>query len=151
CDLHIPEGMSACRMCGNSLLAAPPVVPDGPTLFTRKNAPAGPQLSKWLFSVGLMLALIPLDRLYAITQREIPALFGEDGQLLLARYPGLDKVIWFEIVMNGLLIGGALLVNFFFYTRSRRFPRLMIIYFATAFGYMTLLAGMTHILFPELN
>jgi len=137
-------------MCGNTLLAAPPVEPDGPTLFTKKHTPSQPGFSKWLFFVGLSLALVPANRIYSITQKEIPALFGEDSQSLLTQYPGVDKLIYFQIAMNALLVVAAFALNYLFYTQSKHFPRAMIVYVAVTLGYLIAAAGITHALFPDL-
>lgn len=137
-------------MCGNTLLAAPPVEPDGPTLFTRKRTPSQPGFSKWLFFVGLSLALVPANRVYLITQKELPALFGDDSQSLLAQYPGVDKLLYFQISMNMLLVLASLVLNYLFYTRSKHFPKAMIVYVAVTLSYLISVAGMIHALFPDL-
>jgi len=149
CSMHVPEGMSACRMCGNALLVAPPVAPDGPMLSNTRRRPPQPEFSKWLFFVGLSLVVTPALRIIAIVQKEVPALFGDDSQSFLAQYPGLDKLLYFEIGMNALLVLAALILNFLFYAKRKNFPNAMIGYVAITLIYLITVSGMIHSMFPD--
>jgi hypothetical protein len=148
CSIYVPEGMPACRMCGSALLVAPPSEPDGPTL-TKTRRPAQPGFSKWLFVVGVSLVVTPALRIFAITQKQIPALWGDESQSTLAQYPGLDRLLYFEIGMNVLLVVAALLLNYLFYAKKRNFPNAMIGYVGSTLIYLTTVAGMIHSMFPD--
>lgn len=148
CAMHVPEGVSSCRMCGNTMLVAPPSEPDGPML-SKKDRPAPRGFSKWLFIVGLSLVVTPALRIWSVFQKQIPALFGEESQSLLAQYPGLDRILYFEIGMNALLVFAALLLNYLFYTRKRNFPNAMIGYVAITLIYLITVTGMVHSMFPD--
>jgi hypothetical protein len=149
CGLHTPEGVLSCRMCGSTTLVAPPVEPDGPMLSATRKAPSQPGFSKWLFFVGLSLVVTPALRVFAIVRKEIPVLFGDDGQSFLAQYPGIDRLLYFEISINALLVLAALILNFLFYARSKHFPHAMIAYVTITLIYLITVAGMIHSMFPD--
>jgi Protein of unknown function (DUF2569) len=136
-------------MCGSSVLAAPPPMSDGPMLSSRPRAVARPGFSKWLFFIGLSLVVTPAVRVYAIVERQIPVLFSDEGQAMLAQHPGLDKLVSFEIGMNALLVLAALVLNLLFYSWSKHFPKAMIAYVALTFAYLLAVTAAVNSLFPD--
>ena len=149
CQLHIPDGIASCRMCGSSVLTAPPLPADNSTLLTEPREAADPGFSKWLFVVGLSLLAAPVLSIYDVATVQIPRLSSESGQMLLLEHPGLDQMTWFEISMNGLLALAALVLSILFFTRSKYFPKSMVVYLAGMFVFRLAVAGMTHSLYPN--
>lgn len=150
CALHIPDGVSSCRMCGSSVLSESPGLIEG-GLIGADPAQAAPEpgFSKWLFYVGLSLIAAPALGIYSIAHNEIPALFSDYGRTLILEHPGLDKIISFEICMNVVLALAALVLNVFFYTRSKFFPMAMVVFVAVTFAFRVTVTGFVHALFPE--
>lgn len=150
CALHIPDGVSSCRMCGSSALSAPPELLDSALIGAEPvQAAPEPGFSKWLFYVGLSLIAAPVLCIYAVAHNEIPALFSDYGRTLILEHPGLDKIISFEICMNVVLALAALVLNVFFYTRSRFFPMMMVVFIAITFSFRVAVTGFVHALFPD--
>lgn len=149
CSLHIPDGISTCRMCGSSVLAPPPSPFDATFLSDQPPKISKPGFSKWLFFIGLSLIVAPATRILAIVHVEIPALFNEKSVARLARHPGLDKLICFEIGMNVALTLAALVLNVLFYRRNRYFPKSMLAYIVVILAYRIAVTGVTHALFPN--
>lgn len=149
CSLHIPDGISTCRMCGSSVLAAPPPPTDGTFFSDEPGKVSKPGFSKWLFFIGLSLIVAPLTRILAIVHVEIPALFDQSSSARLAQHPGLDKLICFEIGMDVVLVMSALALNILFYRRNRYFPKSMLAYIVVILAYRIAVTGATHALFPD--
>jgi hypothetical protein len=131
-------------MCGSSVFTEPP-----PVSYYGKTLPTTPSgYTKGLFFVALSLIVTPALRIYSISQ-EFAALSGDRGQSFLIQHPGVDKLFYFEIGMNTLLVLAALLLNFLFYTRSRFFPASMVVYVAVTFAYRLAVTAAMHTLFPD--
>ena len=149
CQLHIPDGISSCRMCGSSVLTAPPVPTDNSTLLTERSEASEPGFSKWLFFVVLSLPAAPVLSVYDAATVQVPLLFSESGKMLFLEHPGLDGMTWFEISMNGLLALAALILSILFFTRSKHFPKSMVAYLGAMFVFRLAVAGMTHSIYPN--
>lgn len=143
--------MSACRMCGSSLLAAAPQTHAGPIYTPQPLAQNEPGFSKWLIVLAISLLVAPALRLYSIVSIEYPALFGDGSHDALAAHPGMAGILYFKIGMNALLILAALYLNVLFYQKSRRFPKWMIAYAVSTFFYLVAVASAVYILFPDLD
>lgn len=154
CGLHIPDGVQSCMMCGNKNFA---VVTAGETVtpsLPAAKALAGPgqaALSKWLWAVAISLIVAPFFRSLAIINFEIPALFGDQNQPYVQRHPGLSELLYFEIAMNAILVASALVLNFFFYTKRKKFPILMVVYVATTVLFLVATTAAFNSLFPDAN
>ena len=147
CSLHIPDGISKCRMCGSAVLAAPPSADSG-SFVDHPRKVSGPGFSKWLFFIGLGLIVAPATRIFAIAAVEVPTLFGEHGQAMLAQHPGLDTLLYFEIAINALLALAALVLNVLFYRRKKYFPKSMLAYIIAILVFRIVVTGAIHSLFP---
>ena len=148
CSLHIPDGVSKCRMCGTSLLATPPAPANLACFEDPPRKLSEPGFSKWLFFIGLSLIAAPVTRIFAIAGVEVPALFGEHGQAMLAQHPGLDNLLYFEIGSNALLAFAAVVLNVLFYRRKKSFPKSMLAYIIAILAFRLVVTGAIHSLFP---
>ena len=153
CGLHVMDGATTCMMCGNKDLA---VATAGqtitPSLPGAKSLGASqPGFSKWLIVVAISLALTPIFRLSAILNVEVPTLYGDQGQGILASHPGLAGLLYFEIVMNSVLIASALVLNFLFYTKRKIFPLFMVGYVATTVLFLVAVTAVINSQFPDAN
>jgi hypothetical protein len=149
----MPDGMTKCRMCGKSVLQAQPEpsMLDRPILGTVKQTSHTPAFSKWLFLVGLSLVLTPALYLYTIFSRDLVLLTTDEGLAEIGKYPGSDKLVEFELIASIVLVLAAVVVNFLFYRKSKRFPVSMMIYVGTIFAYRVAYTGVMHVLFPQMN
>lgn len=137
-------------MCGSSVLAAAPQAKAWtPSLTPRAEDPHG--FSKWLVAVAISLIAAPAFRLYSIVCRQAPELLGEQHGYILARNPGFADLLLFEMIANVLLIAGALVLNYLFYTKSRHFTKWMVAYASTTFLYLVAVSSATHTLLPTVN
>jgi len=154
CGLHVPEGVRTCSMCGGAVSAPQPVPTTTSATSSTFAAPISaasrqPVPSKWLFVIGISLVVSPLLRLNAIVSFEVPRLYGESFQPFLSSHPGYSSLLYFRVAMNTLLIVSALCLNFFFYTRRKFFPPMMIAYVATTFLFLLADTGAVNSLFPD--
>src|SRR3569833_2251565 len=118
CGLHIPDGVASCMMCGNKNLV-PVAVGETviPSLGAQSTTKASGQasFSKWLWAGAIRLIVMPVIRVVAITNSELPKLGSDAFQPNLQSHPGLSTLLYFEIGMNGLLVVSSLVLNFLFY------------------------------------
>lgn len=154
CGLHIPDGVTSCMMCGNRNLApaaaGETVVPSLGVQSTTK-APGQASFSKWLWAVAISLIAMPIIRVLAIVNNELPKLSSDDFQPYLQSHPGFSNLLYFEIGMNSLLVIGALVLNFLFYTRRKMFPMLMVAYIAVTVLFRVAVVAAVNSMFPDLN
>lgn len=154
CGLHIPDGVTSCMMCGNKNLAT---VAAGETLTpslpaaNSMRSPSQASFTKWLWVVAISLAVTPCLRVMSIVNFEVPRLFGDENQAYLQNHPGLSNLLYFEIGMNCLLVASALVLNFFFYTKRKAFPMLMVAYVATTVLYLAAVISAMNSTFPDAN
>jgi Protein of unknown function (DUF2569) len=152
CNVHVVEGVSACRMCGSTVLSAPPEEKTLGSLDSSKPRAEDPKgFSKWLIAVAISLIVIPAFRVIAIVFREYPALHGGQSKDVLASHPGLAGLLYFEMAANALLLGLAVPLNYLFYKKSARFPKLMLAYASTTFLYDVAVTGAVHLLFSDVD
>lgn len=152
CGLHVPDGMPACRMCGNTALSAQHfsssasgAIPSG--RLQREKA----TLPKWLIFVAIGLVVTPILRLHTIFSVLLPRLNSEELQPYFDTHPGLRNLIYGEIALNIVLVLAALALNYLFYTKSKRFPPLMIAYAASTFLYLLAVTGALRLVFPDVD
>jgi|SRR6185503_7155636 len=154
CGLHIPDGVTACMMCGNRNLA--PVAAGEtivPTLGAQSTAKAPGQasFSKWLWAVAISLVVMPVIRVLAIVNSELPKLSSDAFQPYLQSHSGLSNLLYFEIAMNALLVIGALVLNFLFYTKRKMFPMLMVAYVAITVLFRVAVVAAVNSMFSDVN
>ena len=154
CGLHIPDGVTSCMMCGNrnlvAVAAGETVVPTLGAQSTTK-APGQASFSKWLWAVAISLIVMPVIRVLAIVNNELPKLSSEQFQPFLQSHPGLSNLLYFEIGVNSLLVVGALVLNFLFYTKRKMFPMLMVGYVAVTVLSRVVVVAAVNSMFPDLN
>ena len=154
CGLHIPDGVTSCMMCGNrnlvAVAAGETVVPTLGAQSTTK-APGQASFSKWLWAVAISLIVMPVIRVLAIVNNELPKLSSEQFQPFLQSHPGLSNLLYFEIGVNSLLVVGALVLNFLFYTKRKMFPMLMVSYVAVTVLFRVAVVAAVNSMFPDLN
>ena len=154
CGLHIPDGVTSCMMCGNrnlvAVAAGETVVPTLGAQSTTK-APGQASFSKWLWAVAISLIVMPVIRVLAIVNNELPKLSSEQFQPFLQSHPGLSNLLYFEIGVNSLLVVGALVLNFLFYTKRKMFPMLMVGYVAVTVLFRVVVVAAVNSMFPDLN
>ncbi|WP_159462028.1 DUF2569 domain-containing protein [Salirhabdus sp. Marseille-P4669] len=88
----------------------------------------------WLILVIISLILTPLLSLLYIVESIIPILDSYNWTLIKAadRTALLEPLLYFELIINSLLIIVPLLLLFMMFKKSRKFPKFMIIYLVTA-------------------
>jgi len=154
CGLHIPDGVTSCMMCGNKNLATvaagETLTPSMPAANSMRSSSQA-SFTKWLWVVAISLAVTPCLRVMSIVNFEVPRLFGDENQAYLRSHPGLSDLLYFEIGMNGLLVASALALNFFFYTKRKAFPMLMVVYVATTVLYLVAVISAMNSMFPDAN
>ena len=142
--------MPACRMCGNTALS--------PQHFSTSGSGAIPSgrlqreqaaLPRWLIFVAIGLVVTPILRLHTIVSVLLPRLNSEELLPYFDAHPGLRNLIYGEIALNAILILGAFALNYLFYTKSKRFPGLMIVYAASTFLYLMAVTGALRLVFPD--
>lgn len=152
CALHIPDGVSVCRMCGGTVLA--------PEHFAGSSAEAIPTgrleeneatMPKWLIVIAISLVVTPVLRIYSVFASQMPALDSLELRPYLDSHPGLRNLLYFQILMNVTLAVVALVLNYLFYAKSRRFPSVMIAYAVATFLFLVAVTGATRLLFPDAN
>lgn len=154
CGLHIPDGVTSCMMCGNKNLA--PVAAGetvSPSLGTQSTVRSSGQasFSKWLWAVAISLIVTPIFRILSIVTYEIPRLYADNYQEYLRNHPGISSLLYFQIGMNALLVGSALVLNFLFYTKRKSFPMLMVAYVATTVLFVAAIIAAVNSMFPDAN
>jgi hypothetical protein len=92
---------------------------------------------------------MPVIRVLAIMNNELPRLTSEDFQPYLQSHPGLSNLLYFEIGMNALLVISALALNFLFYTKRKTFPVLMVSYVAVTVLFRVAVVGAVNSMFPN--
>jgi hypothetical protein len=141
-------------MCGNrnlvAVAAGETVVPTLGAQSTTK-APGQASFSKWLWAVAISLIVMPVIRVLAIVNNELPKLSSEQFQPFLQSHPGLSNLLYFEIGVNSLLVVGALVLNFLFYTKRKMFPMLMVGYVAVTVLFRVVVVAAVNSMFPDLN
>jgi Protein of unknown function (DUF2569) len=154
CGLHIPDGVQSCMICGNknfaTVTAGQTLTPSLPTEKTLAG-PGHAAFSKWLWVVAISLILTPVLRVMSILNVQIPALYGDENQVYLQSHPGLSNLIYFEIGVNSLLVASALVLNFMFYTKRKKFPMLMVCYVAATVLFLMSTTAAINSLFPDAN
>src|SRR5579863_8579582 len=152
CGLHLPDGAGSCMMCGSRNLVAASagetITPSLPTP-TEMRSPNQAKFSSWLWAVAISLVIAPFFRVLAILKIQVPELFGDQSRAYIQSHPGLAELPYFEIAMNVLLAASALVLNFFFYTRRRNFPILMVAYVAATVLYLVATTAAINSLFPD--
>jgi hypothetical protein len=86
----------------------------------------------WLILVAIGLAIGPLFRLHGI-YLDSRLLFGSRFQAAMNSKPGLEAIIFFELVTNSFFLAYNVLLNFLFYSKRRSFPMFMIFNLAAQF------------------
>ena len=154
CGLHIPDGVASCMMCGNKNLvpvaAGETVIPSLGAQSTAK-APGQASFSKWLWAVAISLIVMPVIRVLAITNSELPKLGSDAFQPYLQSHPGLSSLLYFEIGMNGSLVVSALVLNLLFYTKRKHFPMLMVAYVAATVLFRVAVVAGVNSMVPDAN
>lgn len=153
CGLHIPDGVQSCMMCGNTNLVAvndweQKIKPSLPGQIA-SSGPGSASFSKWLWAVALSLVIAPVLRVISIVNYQIPHLFDGDKQAYLQSHPGMSGLLQFEISMNALLVIGALVLNFLFYTKRKAFPMLMVAYVAATVLFLAAILSAVNSMFPD--
>ena len=150
CGLHIPDGISACRMCGSTVLAAPPPPDLAGPIYSGKSLPQDrPKLSRWLIVVAIGLVVIPILRVGGIITVHFPLLYTDQGRAFLDQHPGLEGLISFQMYANVLLALLALGLNYLFYAKSKHFTRYMIVYTIAGFLYQLTVTAILRFGFPD--
>jgi len=152
CGMHVPDGMYACRMCGNTALA-----PARYSTSLSQGTPAGrlqagqATMPRWLIIVAISLVVSPVLRLHTIFSRLLPSLSSDTFQPYFVAHPGLRTLVDSEIAVNAVLVLLALILNYLFYTSDRRFPPYMIAYAAITFLYLLGITASMRLIFPGVD
>jgi hypothetical protein len=152
CGSQLEEGAVVCAQCGQakdepalsiSFASASALTPtlagnehqaEAP-LFSQVAASADRGLTGiggWLILPAIGLAINPFVALFGLAACFF-LLFGSNGQNLIANKPGIEPVIVFEIGMDLVFLVMLIVLNIFFYTKRKSFPKLMIVFFVLQF------------------
>ncbi len=105
--------------------SAPPPAPAEPKLmFAAGDDLAG--IGGWLILVAVGLVIGPFFRLHGMII-DAGYLFGNRYQAAMTARPGVQAIIFYELVTNSFFFAFLLLLNFLFYRRRHSFPTFMII------------------------
>lgn len=141
-------------MCGNrnlaTVAAGQTITPSLPTPGTLRS-PGQAKFGKWMWAVAISLAITPILRIYSIVAYEIPRLYGEGFQPYLESHKGLSDFLYFEMVVNVILVVSALALNFLFYTRRKSFPVAMVAYVAATLLFLVAAISSVNSIFPDSN
>ena len=149
CGIHVPDGMPACRMCGSTALSSQHFGSASGAIPTGRLQREQASLPKWLIVVALGLVVTPILRLHTIFSILIPELNVDQYQPYFDAHPGLRNLLYGEIALNVILILAAIVLNYLFYTKSRRFPAFMIAYAVSTFAYMLAVTGAVRLVYPD--
>ena len=86
----------------------------------------------WLILVAIGLGIGPLFRLHGIFL-DLRFLFGGRFHAAMNSKPGLEAILFFELVTNSFFFAYILLLNVLFYSKRRSFPMFMIFNLAAQF------------------
>jgi Protein of unknown function (DUF2569) len=136
CGIHVPEGMPACSMCGSTKLVAPPEPVLDPLTNRYSTSPItqGEKqggITGWLILVAIGLMAAPVLRVNSILSVDIPILYGDRFQSFLESHSEVVFLLYSTVFINVVLALAALVLNFLFYTRRKKFPIYMAVYIAT--------------------
>ena len=135
CELK-PEGASEPANAADlqeAFAGAEPTAPApayGSPIFSMNNDLEG--IGGWLILVAIGLAIGPFFRLRGVLQ-DSQFLFTSGYQAAMASKPGLEMIIFFELVTNSFFLAFLILLNFLFYRKRRSFPAFMIFNLAAQF------------------
>jgi Protein of unknown function (DUF2569) len=86
----------------------------------------------WLILVAIGLGIGPFFRIHGIAI-DSQFLFGRRYLTALSTRPGLEAILFYELVTNSFFLAYLLMLNVVFYQKRRRFPTLMIFNLAAQF------------------
>ncbi|MGO9775686.1 MAG: DUF2569 family protein [Terracidiphilus sp.] len=137
CSSPLDEGSILCAHCGAAVStdpsvaeAAPATAPIFKTFNDRKDLEG---IGGWLILPAIGLAITPFITFYNLFGLDIPALSRYGSGLLLNGHSGLIGLLVFEIIMNIILLAGAIGLNILLYSKKRIFPKCMIIFLTANF------------------
>lgn len=112
--------------------AEPPAPPPsyGSPILSMGNDLAG--IGGWLILVAIGLAVGPFFRLRGIVV-DSQFIFTTKFQAAMVARPGLEAILFYELVTNSFFLAFLLLLNFLFYRKRRSFPTFMIFNLAAQF------------------
>jgi hypothetical protein len=153
CATDLAEDAAVCPHCGSAVdpqgalnaepvqAAVPQEVLTGAEPSASQPAPFTPAfvmdndlagIGGWLILVAIGLGVGPFIRIFGIfTDAQI--LFGGSYQAAMIAKPGLEAIVFFELVTNTFFLVFILLLNFLIYSRKRSFPLFMIFNLAAQF------------------
>ncbi|HXR37643.1 MAG TPA: DUF2569 domain-containing protein [Terracidiphilus sp.] len=97
--------------------------PEAAPMFAMGNGLSG--IGGWLILVAIGLAVGPFFRLRGIVT-DSQFIFNSQYQAAMSARPGLEAIIFYELVTNSFFLAFLLLLNFLFYRKRRSFPAFMI-------------------------
>ncbi|MDR3773197.1 MAG: DUF2569 family protein [Terracidiphilus sp.] len=141
CASALEENAAVCVHCGcavdpeNAAALVPADAPAAPQaygspIFSMGNDLAG--IGGWLILVAIGLAVGPFFRLRGIVV-DSQFIFTTRFQAAVVARPGLEAIIFYELVTNSFFLAFLLLLNLLFYRKRRSFPTFMIFNLAAQF------------------
>jgi hypothetical protein len=126
----IPAEASAPQEAVVSAAAPVPQPAEYTPAFRMDNDLTG--IGGWLILVAIGLGIGPLVRLFGIVT-DSQLLFNGRFQAAMQLKPGLEAIVFYELVTNSFFLVYILMLNFLFYSKRRSFPMFMIFLLAAQF------------------
>ena len=141
CGYELEEDAALCVRCGANVhvhnsheakVIAPTdsplaTLPDSTPAYVPQNNLEG--IGGWLILTRIGLLIGPFLRIRGIVQ-DSDFLFSAQHHVGLVAKPGLEALLFYELVTNSFFLILFLLLNFLLYSRRRSFPGFMIFYLA---------------------
>jgi Protein of unknown function (DUF2569) len=152
CASPLQPDAVVCVHCGSAVNHADPVDVEAapravPTAIPPVTEPSAPPVNRtpmfvtgsdlagiggWLVLIMIGLAVSPFFRLHGMIV-DSQLLFSSRYQARMSTRPGLEAIIFFELITNSFFLAYVILLNVLFYRKRRSFPIFMIFCLAAQF------------------
>ncbi|HWG21313.1 MAG TPA: DUF2569 domain-containing protein [Terracidiphilus sp.] len=150
CASELEPGAAICTTCGAPEAAAavsataPPL--SVPT-FSMGNDLEG--IGGWLILVALGLVISPFYILASSLSTFLPLFDNPQVQAWLQTHPGMQALMFFEIVTNLIFVIFLIALNYLFFTKRRSFPNYFIFYLGLHFIVLLSDTAIAHAILPS--
>jgi hypothetical protein len=143
CFASLGDRATVCAQCGATVEdSAPAPVSDVQSsitaihtdsdLRTRAASDSGVRsdlsgIGGWLILVGIALLLMPISDVVRIYS-DLGTFYGGGFGQMLSDHPGATKLMVFQIVADTIFFICLVVLNYLFYRKNKKFPRLMIVF-----------------------
>ena len=127
-----------CSSCGKENVETSAFCSGCGTPFARRTVAAevqSKQIGGWLYLLGCVLLISPFMLLYGVYDT-LSLITDGTIEYITDIAPGIDKMIWFEVIVDSLLIGITTYLIYLFTTKRQTFPLYYIWYLVTSTIYL---------------